>query len=783
MENGKEEFRPFWAHNYKEEKAAFQDLVDFFTQRQQDYPRSHIYHYNHYETTALKRLMSVYGTREGHVDNLLRTGAFVDLYRILRNSLIISEPRYSLKNVEVFYSGKRGGAVTTSEDSIIEYEKYMKTGDQAILDEICRYNEIDCISTARLFDWLHEIKLKDGIQSISSQTSEAKDPEEEIESITEAISTWMEENPDIQQETERIATLLRHFPQFYRREKKPVWWSIFDKNEQTSDDLLEDPECLARISVNSYRSDGKKIIYECSFPEQEFKFIEGHSYTLAGSLETAGKIEDCDLEKQELSLSRSVRKSDLPPIFDLIPDWPIQTVAKEDALNDFTVDTFIHISENDTLQYKAGFEILTRSVPDIDGVIYGDSIVTGGNDIIDEICQVCGNLNDSFLFIQGPPGSGKTYTGSHIIANLLQNGKKVAVSSNAHKAINNLLQAVEERLMERNITNICGFKKNSDDRHQLNGKIIIDEKSNDKIPFNADILGATGWTLCREEYRGHFDYLFIDEAGQIALADCLAMSTCARNIILLGDQMQLGHPSGAAHPDDSGDTLLDYLLQGEPVVPPERGVFLHNTWRMHPDVCCFISDAIYNSQLKSVPRTHGQKLLLPPRMEAEFGSTGITFIPVEHSFNSQRSPEEAEKIKEIMENLLGCQFIDAQGNIKNLTTENILIVAPYNMQVNLLKKTLPQGARVGTVDKFQGQEAEVVFVSMTTSSQEDMPRHFDFLFSKNRLNVAISRAKTKAFLLCSPDLLRVNCNSIENMELVNVLCRAAVYGGKRIAVV
>jgi uncharacterized protein len=269
--------------------------------------------------------------------------------------------------------------------------------------------------------------------------------------------------------------------------------------------------------------------------------------------------------------------------------------------------------------------------------------------------------------------------------------------------------------------------------------------------------------------------MFIDEAGQMSLANVVAIGVAARNIVLVGDQMQLSQPIQGVHPGGSGLSALDHILQGAATVPPEKGVFLPVTRRMHPSVCRFISDAVYDGRLQPDAAAARQELVLAPNHDLALAPHGLRFIPVQHEGCGQRSDEEAQLISELYINLLAQRWRDRSGTEAPIGTDDILVVSPYNMQVNRLREVLPAGARIGTVDKFQGQEAAVVLISMATSSAEDLPRDIGFLFSRNRLNVAISRARVLAAILASPRLLEVPCKTIENMRLVNGLCWAAAY--------
>lgn len=224
------------------------------------------------------------------------------------------------------------------------------------------------------------------------------------------------------------------------------------------------------------------------------------------------------------------------------------------------------------------------------------------------------------------------------------------------------------------------------------------------------------------------------------------MATAAKSVVPVGDQMQLAQPIQGAHPRDSGRSALDHLLEGHPVVPPERGIFLSKTWRMHPDLCSFVSAAVYEGKLLSEPGCATQRLVLTKDARPGLKGAGLSFFPVDHFGCRQKSNEEAREVRDLLMNLLGQRVIGRDGLERPMTLDDVLIVAPYNMQVNLLRSILPDGARVGTVDKFQGQEAEAVIISMTTSGADDMPRDASFLLSRNRPNVAISRARCLAVL-------------------------------------
>jgi len=388
-------------------------------------------------------------------------------------------------------------------------------------------------------------------------------------------------------------------------------------------------------------------------------------------------------------------------------------------------------------------------------------------------------MDETYLFIQGPPGTGKTYTASHLILGLMKAKKKVGVSANSHKVIHNLLKAVEERADEAGFS-FKGVKKASwsSDETRFDGHFIENAETNEDVCLalpNAHLVAGSAWLFA--SFSGHqpFDYLFIDEAGQLSLANLIAAGTSAKNVVLIGDQMQLAQPTQGTHPGESGLSVLDYLLQGRHTIPPEEGVLLETTYRMHPKVCGFISEAVYDGRIRSLAGLDTQSLLHYGAPTKDIPSAGITCHLIDHDDSVQRSDEEAEHVRELYQRILKLRYRDRHGKEHAFAPDNILVVSPYNMQVNNLKRVLGNEARVGTVDKFQGQEAEVVIVSMATSSPEEIPRGIDFLYSQNRLNVSLSRARICSILVMSPQLMNVRCGSVEQMKLVNTLCWARQY--------
>lgn len=385
-------------------------------------------------------------------------------------------------------------------------------------------------------------------------------------------------------------------------------------------------------------------------------------------------------------------------------------------------------------------------------------------------------MTDSALFIQGPPGSGKTYKAARVICNLIARGDRVGVTSTGHKAINNLLAEVEPVALERGI-DLRGMKKHTADNPDSVYESELDEPLIGSVDDNEAVLAddlnltaGTAWHYCLPEATATLDYLFIDEAGQISLADALALATAAREVVLLGDPQQLPQVSQGTHPPGASASVLEHLLGDHQTIPPEQGIFLPHTYRMHPEVTRLVSELMYEGRLESDPACANHSVTA----SGEITGVGVRWLPVEHTANAQASIEEADQISAAIKGLLdGGTYTDSKGAKHELTAPDILAVTPYNAQVGSLRARLPEGVRVGTVDKFQGQQAQAVFFSMATSSPAELPRELEFLFSRNRLNVAISRARCLACVVASPALLDTECQTIEQMRLVNALCQVA----------
>ncbi len=370
---------------------------------------------------------------------------------------------------------------------------------------------------------------------------------------------------------------------------------------------------------------------------------------------------------------------------------------------------------------------------------------------------------------QGPPGTGKSYTGARMICALVAAGKNVGVTATSHKVIRNLLDAILAAAAKRGERLSC-VQKAADAEDDQPG--IIFAKSNDDVfaalGSSCQVGAGTAWLWARPEAAKSVDVLFVDEAAQMSLANVLAISQAAKSLVLLGDPRQLEQPTQGSHPDGAGVSALDHILGGRKTIDAERGLFLEETWRLHPAICSFTSELFYEGKLRSRPGLEHQQVV----SKGPLRGSGLRYLPVAHDGNQNSSPEEADRVLTLVQTLVegGGSWLDRNEQEHAIGLDDILIIAPYNAQVFELRRRLPQ-ARIGTVDKFQGQEAPVVIYTMATSTPAEAPHGMEFLYSLNRLNVATSRARCLCVLVGTEKLFAPECRTPRQMQLANAFCR------------
>ncbi|MCA9800469.1 MAG: TM0106 family RecB-like putative nuclease [Cyanobacteria bacterium HKST-UBA02] len=756
------DFHDWWAHDQKQERAAFEQFIDWVYARFEKDPSMHVYHYAAYEKTSLRKLMGRYGTREQELDDLLRNEVFVDLLPIVRQSMRVGQPSYSIKYIERLYRPDRSGKeVSTAMDSVIYYKRWLDNGDgpdwqtSSILRDIRDYNKDDCDSTWQLVEFLRGLQNSEQIEPTRSAAKKAPEGSgaDRRRYAADLASAMLAELPG-EPEAKKIAELLAHLVEFHWREAKPVFWARYDRHAMTESELFEDASCLAGLTACGVPIRKKQsILYQYSYdPDQDTKIDAGDSCFFADNLKETILVDS--IADGLVTLKRRAYRPAPPEHLNLILNDYVDASVLADSIFATASDYFDGQALPPALQ-----DLLSNSPPRIRDWNGGALInqLESTSDLTPQVIDIVNRMDRTTLCIQGPPGSGKTYTAARAIIALISRGKRVGITSNSHRAIARLMDEVADAAGDIDLR-AAKVQSNLED-FAVQSNRVEPVKPDQLSPSQFNLIGGTAWLF--SSCQGIVDYLFIDEAGQVSLANVVAMAPATENIILIGDQMQLAQPVRGTHPGRSGLSSLDFLLGDQDVIPDDFGIFLGITRRMSPPVCSFISGAVYQDRLRPHPCTSSRELVN--------GASGIVYYPVEHEGNSQDSPEETDAIGLILKDLLTLTLRTEQGEAP-LSREDILIVAPFNMQVRRLSKRFP-GFRIGTVDKFQGQEAPVVIVSMCASSVEDAPRGMEFIFSKNRLNVAISRAQLLAIVVGSPGLARARCRRIEQMELLNLYCR------------
>ena len=758
--------------------------MDFVTMRLVDYPDFHIYHYAPYEPTALKRLMGRHGICEEEVDDLLRKGVFVDLYRVVRQGLRASVESYSIKKMEPFYGFERDVDLRKASGALAHFEAWLAQGgeggeDSALLKEIEGYNRDDCVSTLRLRDWLEELRGE-----LEAETSERvprpepPDPDEakeipehlqRVEALVTALTSDVSADSDERSPEEQGQWLLAQLLNWHRREKKSTWWQYFSWLELTDEELIEDRSAMGGMEYLGVRGTVKRSeIHRFRFPRQEHSIRVGKTPRDPATEKGCGEVVAIDEVARTVDLKRGKRAALVHPTamvpLDDVPDKGLRESLLR--IGDATVTHGLGINN----PYRAAVGLVLRERPQA-GQEEGASLVTADEPTLEGAIRVVRALDHSVLPVQGPPGAGKTFMGARIILDLIQAGKRVGICATSHKVIGNLLDATCKAARGVDYT-IQGIQKASEEDRCDSEEIGIGDNAEvrDALQGGEVRLGAgTAWLWSREDMVGSVDVLFIDEAGQFSLANALAVSPAAESLVLLGDPRQLEQPQRGVHPPGADASALDHLLAGEATVGGDRGLFLPETWRLHPDITDFTTEMFYRGRLRSRDGLDKQVVGAGGPVDG----AGLRWIPAEHSGNQNQSDEEVALVRGVVTELLAAAptWTDRDATVHKLGLSDILIVAPYNAQVSSLAEALPEGARVGTVDKFQGQEAPVVIYSMTSSSAEDAPRGMDFLYSANRLNVATSRAMCLVVVVGTGALFGPECKSPKQMRMANAFCR------------
>ena len=777
-------FKKFLSLNHKEEKKSFEDLVDFFYKHIRKFPNSSIYHYGSYEISALQNLSKKYeNTKFKEVDYLLQSKKLVDLYRVINDSILLSTSDYKLKTIEKFYNFSHDSEVASGEDSLVAFEHYIDSGAEEIIKNIIAYNKLDCESTEKLRDWILNIKPKNFEPFIPPPIR--KQSCKEIEKIIEESKIYKAIDNEMQLDDE-LNTTFKSFMNYGYKQLRPKYWEFYNNLKKDDSELIEDTNCVGQLKIikesiiGTNRNNWVKKNVKFSFPKQVIKLKE------RDGVEDSNRGENKEnLPQSKQILIKKINKIDYANSQIEMEIWYhpdankakyspsgiVPKVTNYDTIPDAAVKNFLSKYSYPN-SFPAIKEFLNNKDPKYKKQKYYKS-----SDSIEEIFERIENLNNSYLFIQGPPGTGKTYTSSRIIINLLKKKYKVAILCNSHEAIINLLSSVDSYAQEINFEFNGVYRNNNHQFDRLGKNIEIRNKGSiGKLPlvdFNlfagtAAFLGSSRFND-NSEIDKSFDYIFFDEAGQLSLTHVIASSMAAKNIVLVGDHMQLPRPSsGAKEEGNASLSPVEYIMGEKNTIDDTKGIFLEKTFRMHSRISKYISDNFYEKRLKPDKNNDRQNLLINKK-----NLNGIFLLDLKHEHSSIQNEDEANYIKDLYEKLIGKEWIDKNENKKIINEDDILVISPFNAQVNLIKEKLNINSRVGTIDNFQGQEAPIIIASYATSSPEEigLSRGSDFIFDFRRLNVSISRARSVAIILFNKELLNYNCSTIEDIERLNYFCK------------
>lgn len=773
----RDHFTPLWAEDRRSERKCFTDFLDLVRKRRRRYPGMHIYHYAAYERTKLLALAARYGVGEDEVDDLLRADVLVDLFPIVRNALRVGAPSYSLKALEPLYMGAdlRSGEVTNAASSITQYERYRTLLDEGrtaeadgVLKEIKDYNEYDCRSTRRLRDWLLLRAFECGVTHLTRPATdgEALPPQDDT---SRALMDFAGDGVSAERTPQQTAAALLNAARGYcQRERKPYWWAHFQRLNHPVDEWGDTSGVFlvdgATVEEDWHKPKGKRkhrrhlrltgvlqgggldhrpqALYDRPAPagldDEHPDRRAAHDVQVLDVREVDGVPVEVLVAELEVTAGQF---SHLPMA--LTPAKPFGTAKIEDAIERLAADAAVTVADG-RLPRCAVTDILSRCRPTTRSAA---ELPRLGNDVASITAAVL-DLDRSYLAVHGPPGTGKTYTAARVIASLVNDhGWSVGVVAQSHSVVAHLLN----KIVEAGVDPALVAKKASGDASATDRFTVIgdDEHANFLGDHDACVIGGTAWDFANDTRVAaeHLDLLAIDEAGQFSLGYTIAVARAARNIMLLGDPQQLGQVCTGSHPEPVDRSALGWLMDGHDVLPSEFGYFLAQSHRMHPDVCRIVSALSYDGRLTAHPKTAARTLAGHP--------PGVRTVLVDHHGRSTASPEEAEVIVAEISGLIGTNWTDERGS-RPLEQGDVLVVAPYNAQVVALRGHLKEAGLtnvvVGTVDKLQGREAAVVFVSMTASAIDDIPRGMPFLLNRNRLNVAISRAQSNAVIVRSPAL-------------------------------
>lgn len=768
LKDNKWHHKTFDSFTVKNEEKTFKIAMSFV----RDFigKKGKIYHFGSNTYEKLLEIAAKYDTFLPFIETLYFSKKFIDLEKMTIQSVVLNTHQFSLENIsQLIGFDYREVEKESSLFSVKNFGVIKENIDRAnTFFQGLTLQKIKAIKN--LHEWLLKLKEENEILDYNENVLEYDFEDDENDKlILQGKNTYDKRKYESASKEEKVKTLILQLLKFHRHESKPA---LIEKEELFSSDessWKKNPRCLYKLKKIKNDDIDPSLIYYKYDLKEETKIKQGDQVSLYQNPKLKGEVVQLNNEKDIIKIKYSSNKIDIANKYktiSVVQDNFLPIKGLESHLR-----SLVNIEEMDDMEYfglnKCIYDFFMRKYPDINGLMKSKDLYDPEKDLIEQAKDIVSDMNNTCLVFQGPPGAGKTFTSSNIIMKLISEGKRIGISSNSHKAINNVLFKLKELDSSLNIVKLNSSKE--EDVSEA-GIIIPSKKEWDKIKNKSQIVGGTVFKFAKSEMNNYFDYLFVDEAGQVSLANLMAMSSSCKNLVLIGDQMQLEQPIQAIHPGESGKSALEYYLQGYKTIPRKYGFFLPETRRMNDDLTKIISKYFYENKLVAHESSHNRKLMFSNKGIIH-KEKGLQFVSVNHKDNNQYSMEEVDKVKEIVDYLL-TQKVSIDGNVKDIEMKDIIMVSPYNMQVSKLKKVFPKG-KIGSVDLFQGQEAPIVVISLASSSGAG--RGIEFLLNENRMNVALSRGKALAIIVASEEILTSQVDKLEDLKLLNLFSELLEY--------
>ncbi|WP_156225090.1 TM0106 family RecB-like putative nuclease [Pseudactinotalea suaedae] len=788
----------FWAHDRASEKQALIDFLAYLRERRAAHPGMHVYHYAFYEPAAMRTLAARHRVPREEVEEALT--AFVDLYETVKRGVHVSQRSYSIKKLEPFYMGEHlrdADGVTDGGASVVAYAEAVRLRDagdtegwQQRLQALADYNRYDCESTLRLRDWLLELREgahREDLQAAVAHAAAALggEPVLELDQLEEPAllpeperGVRLRENDVLarrvqartQDNDDPALPLLAAALTYHRQEDEPFWKAHRARLGADAPDWTDERDVLdihraeagpweqgqtgrwrrrlvleGRLGAGSSIDAGSEVfcVYRPPLPYGMRTRAGQVRATSYASLVSRGRS-DAGLDVLEVRerLDQDVPPHSLLPML-VVPGAPPRTSTLVDAVSAVARGV---LGDAEPVA-GAALDLLRRTPPRQRSGRLPEAAGPSTADRASAVTAALLDSDDSYVAVQGPPGTGKTLLGADVVSRLVRDhGWRIGIVAQSHAVVEQMLMRVLAAGVPADLVAKRGGAGGT--WRTLSGARQLDFVNGST---GGCVLGGTTWDFANRNRvpAGALDLLVVEEAGQYALANTIAAATAARRLLLLGDPQQLPQVSQGRHAAPVDASALGSLMAGADVLPAELGYFLDRTWRMHPDLCLAVSDLSYEGRLRSAEPAAARHL--------EGVEPGVHEILVEHRGNHARSVEEAAEVVAQIEALLGRTWTDEQGR-RPLAASDVIVVAAYNAQVHTIRERLDlaglTGVQVGTVDRFQGQEAVVAVLSLAASTAKDAARGLGFLLDRNRINVALSRGRWAALIVRSPALTR-----------------------------